>query len=171
MAAIRAERELPQSEPRLRRFNLRRDLDAVLDFQFEVYEVNFPGFHVDRAFRADYTRDIRRAAGDPTEMMFVLEQDGELCGFIWGSLMSTLVDSRVGYIKNVYLAAHLRGSGQAVRLMQILEDWFWDQGAEKIMLDASMVNERAVAFYEKVGYDIERVRMVKRSEGADIDRW
>jgi ribosomal protein S18 acetylase RimI-like enzyme len=171
MAAIRAERNLSQSEPKLRRFKLRQDLEAVLDFQFEVYETNFPGFHVDQSFREDYTRDIRRAAGDPTEMMMVLEQDGHVCGFIWGSLMATLVDPRVGYIKNVYLAPHLRGSGHAQRLMQVLEDWFWDQGAEKIMLDASMVNERAVAFYEKVGYEIERVRMVKRPEDTDSDGW
>ncbi|MFW5868202.1 MAG: GNAT family N-acetyltransferase [Armatimonadota bacterium] len=171
MAAIRAERDLPQSEPKLRRFNLRRDLEMVLDFQFEVYETNFPGFRVDQSFRDDYTRDIRRAAGDPTEMMMVLEQDGHVCGFIWGSIMATLVDARVGYIKNVYLAPHLRGSGQAERLMEMMEDWFWDQGVEKIMLDASMVNDRAVGFYQKVGYDIERVRMVKRPEGADTDRW
>jgi ribosomal protein S18 acetylase RimI-like enzyme len=171
MAAIRAERNLSQTEPKLRRFNLRGDLAGVLDFQFEVYETNFPGFHVDQAFRDDYTRDMRRAASDPTEMMLVLEQDGELCGFIWGSLMATLVDSRVGYIKNVYVAPHLRGSGQARRLMEAVEDWLWDQGAEKVMLDASVVNERAVSFYQKTGYDVERVRMVKRPEGADTDRW
>ena len=70
-----------------------------------------------------------------------------------------------------YVAPHLRGTGQADRLMQVMEDWLWDQGAEKIMLDASMVNQRAVAFYEKAGYGIERVRMVKRPDGADVDRW
>lgn len=171
MAAIRAERDLPREKPKLRRFNLRRDLNTVLDFQFEVYESNFPGFQVDQEFRDDYTRDLRRAAGDPTEMMFVLEQEGQLCGFIWGSLMATLVDPRVGYIKNVYIAPHLRGRGHADRLMQVMEAWLWDQGADKIMLDASMVNQRAVAFYEKLGYDIERVRMVKRPEGADSDLW
>lgn len=171
MAAIRAERDLPRSEPILRRFNVRRDLETVLDFQFEVYEGNFPGFRVDRAFRQDYTRDLRRAAGDPTEMMLVLEQDGRLCGFIWASMMATLVDAKVGYIKNVYVAPHLRGTGQAGRLMEAIEDWLWDQGAEKIMLDASMVNQRAVAFYEKLGYGIERVRMVKRPPGADSELW
>ncbi len=171
MAAIRAQRELPRSEPTVRRFDLRRDLDAVIDFQYEVYETNFPGFRVDQSFRDDYTRDIRRAARDATEMMLVLEQDGNVCGFIWGALMATLVDARVGYIKNVYVAPHLRGSGEAKRLMEMMENWLWDQGVDKIMLDASMVNERAVAFYEKFGYDIERVRMVKRPEGADMDRW
>lgn len=171
MAAIREERSLPASEPTLRRFNVRRDLNTVLDFQFEVYEGNFPGFRVDRAFRDDYIRDLRRAASDPSEMLFVLEQDGELCGFIWGSIMATLVDAKVGYIKNVYVAPHLRGTGQADRLMQAIEDWMWDQGVDKIMLDASVVNQRAVRFYEKLGYTVERVRMVKRPDGADMDLW
>ncbi|MGC9319952.1 MAG: GNAT family N-acetyltransferase [Armatimonadota bacterium] len=164
MAAIGAERDAARGEPRLRRFNLRRDLDAVLEFQYEVYEGNFPGFRVDGAFREDYRRDLKRAARDPGEIMFVLEQDRQLCGFVWGSLMSTLVDPRVGYIKNVYVAPHLRGSGEAQRLMRIVEQWLLDQGADKIMLDASVVNERAVAFYRKIGYEVERVRMVKRSE-------
>ncbi len=171
MAAIRAERDLPQDEPTIRRFHLRRDLDAVLEFQFEVYETNFPGFRVDQGFRDDYTRDLRRADRDPTEMLFVLEQEDHVVGFIWGSMMRTLVDDRVGYIKNVYVAPHLRGSGQSQRLMDVMEAWLWDQGASKIMLDASTVNERAVAFYEKLGYDIERVRMVKRPDDDETNLW
>ncbi len=104
-------------------------------------------------------------------MLYVLEQDRQLVGFIWGAMMATLVDDRVGYIKNVYVAPHLRGSGEAQRLMDAIEEWMWDQGAEKIMLDASVINARAVAFYEKLGYDVERVRMVKRPSGADPNRW
>ncbi len=149
-------------EPALRPFNVRRDLEAVLDFQYEVYEGNFPGFCVDRGFREEYGRDLRRAARDPRETLMVLEQDDELCGFIWAALMSTLVDARVGYIKNVYIAPHLRGSGHAQRLMAAVEQWLVDQGADKIMLDASTCNPRALAFYEKLGYEVERVRMVKR---------
>lgn len=171
MAAIRAERDLPREEPKIRRFHLRKDLDAVLEFQFEVYEGNFPGFRVDQGFRDDYTRDIRRAAGDPSEMMFVLEQDAHVVGFIWGAVMSTLVDDRVGYIKNVYVAPHLRGTGQSRRLMDEMESWLWERGASKIMLDASTVNHRAVAFYEKLGYDIERVRMVKHPGHDDSNLW
>ncbi len=171
MAAIRFERSLPQTGPTIRRFSLRKDLETVLEFQFEVYEGNFPGFRVDKSFRDDYTRDLRRAAGDPNEMLYVLEEDRQLVGFIWGAMMATLVDDRVGYIKNVYVAPHLRGTGEAQRLMDAIEDWMWDQDAEKIMLDASVVNARAVAFYEKLGYDVERVRMVKRPSGADPNRW
>jgi len=167
MAAAGSELQLSGEEPTVRRFNVRRDLDAVLDFQYEVYETNFPGFRVDRAFREEYGRDLRRAARDSREALMVLEQDGRLCGFIWGALMSTLVDARVGHIKNVYIAPHLRGSGQARRLMAAIEQWLFDEGADKIMLDASTCNPRALAFYQKLGYEVERVRMVKRFGPAE----
>lgn len=161
--------DMPQGEPTLRSFNVRRDLKQVLEFQDEVYEGNFPGFAVDAYFRDDFSRDLRRAARDPNETLMVMEQGGVLCGFIWAAAISTIVDPRVGYIKNVYVAPHLRGRGQAERLMQAAEEWFAEQGIEKMMLDASVVNERAVAFYEKLDYVTERVRMVKRVGSAQMN--
>ena len=167
MAEVRSERAAPTPQPALRRLNPRRDLDAVLDFQYEVYESNFPGFRVGRHFRDSYGQDLRRAARSPDEAMFVLDQDGHVCGFAWGALMSTLVDARVGYIKNVYVAPHLRGTEQAARLLAAVEYWLYEQGADKIVLDASVCNGRAVSFYEKTGYVIEPVRMVKRLVPTD----
>ncbi|MGD9497020.1 MAG: GNAT family N-acetyltransferase [Armatimonadota bacterium] len=167
MARAEAERAEAQAEPRVRRLNPRRDLEQVLEFQREVYEVNFPGFRVDHYFLEEYSRDLRRAARDPAQMMFVLEHDGRVCGFIWGAVMSTLVDAKVGYIKNVYVVPHLRGMGQAQRLMTAVEQWLYDQGADKVMLDASVCNPRAVAFYQRVGYSTERVRMVKHLGPSD----
>ncbi len=164
MAAVRSRLQAQRSSPLLRRFDVRRDLDTVMDFQYEVYESNFPGFRVDESFRKEYRRDMRRAARDPGEMLYVLEQDGCACGFIWVAMMTTLVDPRVGYIKNVYVAPHLRGQGEAERLMQAAEEWVRENGATKVMLDASVVNERAVEFYRKVGYEVERVRMVRELE-------
>ena len=168
MRGAGADRDLPQGEPTLRPFNVRRDLNQVLEFQNEVYEGNFPGFAVDAYFREDFSRDLRRAARDPNEMLLVMEQGGALCGFIWVAVISTIVDPRVGYIKNVYVTPHLRGRGQAERLMQAAEEWFGDQSIEKMMLDASVMNQRAIAFYEKMDYVTERVRMVKRVGRAQI---
>jgi len=168
MIGADADRDLPQREPTLRPFNVRRDLDQVLEFQNEVYEGNFPGFAVDAYFREDFSRDLRRAARDPNETLLVMEQGGALCGFIWVAVISTIVDPRVGYIKNVYVTPHLRGRGQAERLMRAAEEWFGDQGIEKMMLDVSVMNPRAVAFYEKLDYVTERVRMVKRLGSAQM---
>jgi ribosomal protein S18 acetylase RimI-like enzyme len=158
------------AEPTIRPFSFRRDCDQVLDFQYEVYERNFPGLVVDAFFLEDYRRDLRRAARDRNEALFVMEQAGELCGFVWAAVISTVVDARVGYIKNVYVAPHLRGCGQAERLMATAEAWLRQQGLAKIMLDASVVNQRALRFYQRLGYVTERVRMVKRARAQGNTR-
>jgi len=164
-----ANRAVPgaQGEPTIRPFNFRRDCEQVLDFQYDVYERNFAGFVVDAFFLADYRRDLRRASRDPNEALFVMEHQGELCGFVWSAVISTIVDPRVGYIKNVYLAPHLRGRGHAERLMAVAEQWLREQAVDKVMLDTSVANPRAVRFYEKVGYTTERLRMVKHFRASD----
>ena len=156
-----------ESEPTIRPFDFRRDCEGVLDFQYDVYERNFPGLVVNSFFLDDYRRDLRKGARDPNEALLVMEQDGNLCGFVWAAVISTIVDARVGYIKNVYVAPHLRGRGQAQRLLEAGEQWLRGQGLTKIMLDASVVNQRAVRFYEKHDYVTERVRMVKRLDESD----
>ncbi len=145
----------------IRNFNVGKDLRTVLQFQYEIYEHNFPGFRVDKDFLDDCTRQLRAAANSRREQIWVLETAGEVQGFVWGALITSMVDEFVGYIKNVYVAPEIRGQGYAKRLMEVAEDWFRSQGAPKASLDASVCNQPAVAFYEKTGYHATRVRMEK----------
>jgi len=146
---------------RIRNFNLRKDLKTVLQFQYETYERNFPGFQVDRGFLEDFARQLRAAADERSEQLWVLEVDGQVSGFVWATLITSMVEEVVGYIKNVYVAPELRGQGYGRMLLRIAEDWFRSQGAPKSVLDASVCNEEALAFYEQVGYRAARVRMEK----------
>jgi len=150
--------------PMIREFNWRQDRRAVLSFQREVYERNFPGFTVDKAFLRDYASQLRRAISSWSEQMWVLEADGELCGFVWVALISTLIDPCVGYIKNVYVVPHLRGQGWGKALLSTAEQWSADQGAAKVVLDASACNQEAVGLYSAQGYEIVRHRMEKGLE-------
>ena len=146
---------------RIRNFNLRQDLNAVLRFQYETYERNFPGFEVDRGFLEDFARQLRGAASNRSEQLWVLEVAGQVCGFVWGTLTASMVEEFVGYIKNVYVAPELRGQGYAGMLIRVAEDWFRSQGAPKSTLDASLCNEEAMALYEQAGYRAARMRMEK----------
>lgn len=147
---------------RARKFDWREDRDAVLSFQYEIYETNFEGCSVDDGFLYDYSLALRQAARNPTENLLVLEQAGEVVGFLWLSLMSTLVDECVGYIKNIYVVPELRGLGCGRYLLQLADNWFQSNGASKATLDATACNERAVGLYSNCGYDIVRYRMEKR---------
>ena len=155
--------------PEIRPFNLRRHLNDVLDFQTEVYEVNFPGFRMNSQFIRHYTDDLRRAVGHPSEGLFVLEDEDGACGFLWVALIVTLTDPCVGYIKNIYVAPRLRGQRFGVELLNYAEYWCKQQGVMYISLDASCCNDTAVQLYLKHGYNITRYRMEKPlKSGQDI---
>ena len=145
----------------IRKFNPRRDLRAVLEFQRETYERNFPGFRVDEAFLADFARQLRAAVSSRAEQIWVLEVDKAVRGCLWGSLVTSMVDRFVGYIKNVYVAPELRGGGYGRMLMDTAEQWFRSRGAPKAALDASICNPEALAVYQQAGYRATRWRMEK----------
>ena len=145
----------------IRQFDLRRDLQAVLQFQHEIYERNFPGFEVNQKFLNDFARQLRAADRSPAEQLWVLEIADQVRGFVWGALITSMIDEFVGYIKNVYVAPELRGQGYGHRLLETAEEWFRAEGAPKAALDASVCNQQALSFYTKAGYCTERLRMEK----------
>ncbi|MFQ6098028.1 MAG: GNAT family N-acetyltransferase [Armatimonadota bacterium] len=150
-----------RDEPVFRELNWRTDREAVLEFQRETYELNFPGFKVGPSFLREYAAAIREGQRRG-EGLFVLEKDGRVCGFLWVCLMSTMVSPCVGYIKNLYVDPEHRGRGYGRLLVQKADEWFKAQGVASAQLTASTCNPAAMRLYEKMGYRPIRVEMEKR---------
>ena len=62
------------------------------------------------------------------------------------------VDSNIGEIKRIY--AHLKGCGIGKEIVRFLENKAVQLGYSKLILETRKVNERAVAFYKKLGYEV-----------------
>ena len=148
--------------PRVRELRWPADREAVLSFQFEVYEANFPGFRVTQSFLREYAQQIREATRSWYEKLYVLEDEGKVQGFIWIEVRGTMIDPAMGYVKNVYVAPELRGQGYGQMLLRVADEWFKSQGCTKAALDVSVCNERAIQCYKEAGYEITRYRMEKR---------
>ena len=146
---------------KIKAFNWRDHGPPVLRFQFEVYERNFQGFRVTQAFLADYERQLRQALRNPFEGLWVLEEGGEVVGFVWAAIMATLVDERLGYIKNLYVTPRVRGQRYGERLLAAAEEWMRQSGCPRAALDVTVDNETAVALYRRSGYCLKRYRMEK----------
>ncbi len=69
--------------PQIRAMNWRTDRAAVLAFQKEVYETNFPGFRMTVSFLRDYEAQLRQALRSQMERILVLEDEEGVCGLIW----------------------------------------------------------------------------------------
>lgn len=146
---------------RVREMRWPADREAVLSFQYEVYERNFPGFRVTPGFLRDYAVQLKQAARSPYEHMCVLDDGGFICGFLWIEVRATMVDPLVGYVKNIYISPELRGQGYAKMLLETADQWFRTRGCSKATLDVSVCNEEAIKLYEAAGYGIVRHRMEK----------
>jgi ribosomal protein S18 acetylase RimI-like enzyme len=155
-----AKRPSPDASPTFRELDWRTDRDAVLEFQRDTYELNFPGFRVGRQFLEEYARTMREGVRRG-EGLFVLEQDGQVCGFLWLCLMGTMVDPCVGYIKNLYVAPAYRGRGYGRLLVEKADQWFQALGVRRAQLTASACNPTAIHLYESMGYRAIRVEMEK----------
>ena len=153
----------------IRPMNWRTDREGVLRFQKEIYETNFPGFRMSSAFLHDYEQQMRRALRQSNERLLVLDEEGEVCGFLWLALITTMVEPYVGYIKNIYVAPRWRGRGHARALLEAADDWFRLRGCSKATLDASVCNGRALAVYEAAGYTPARYRMEKVYESNAME--
>lgn len=148
--------------PQVRELRWPADRNAVLSFQYEVYEANFPGFRVTPHFLREYGEQIRQALRSPYEKLYVLEDDGRVCGFLWIEIRTTLIEPVVGYVKNIYVAPHLRRKGYGKLLLEVADRWFRAQGCWKATLDVSIGNQPAIHCYRAAGYEITRYRMEKR---------
>lgn len=153
--------------PVVRPFSWREHGQQVLQFQYEVYERNFPGFRVNGAFLADYERQLRQALRSPYEGLWVLIEGGQVVGFVWAAIISTLVDERLGYLKNLYVVPWARGRGYGARLLAVAEEWMRRLGAPRATLDVTADNETAVRLYLRCGYEIKRYRMEKELTGRE----
>ncbi len=145
----------------IRKMRWETDAEAVMSFQKETYELNFPGFEATPEFLRDYRESLRDGYRSRWEQMFVAELDGRIVGFLWLAIMPTMTDLRAGYIKNIYVVPELRRQGLGTRLMEKADEWFRQMGARTAQLSTSVCNEAALALYEKMGYKPVRVRMEK----------
>ena len=147
--------------PQVRELRWPADRDAVLSFQYVVYEGNFPGFRVTAEFLREYAQQIKMASRSPYEKLYVLDDNGQVCGFIWMEVRGTMIDPLIGYIKNIYVAPQWRGQGYAQALLHAADEWFMRQGCTKASLDVSVCNEQAINCYRHAGYEVTRYRMEK----------
>jgi len=146
----------------LTEFRWREHGEQVLEFQYEVYQRNFPGFTVGSTFLTDYERQLRTALRNPYEGLWVIEEDGIARAFLWAAIITTLVDEKLGYIKNVYVSPDRRGLGWGAFLLRHAEGWMRGLGVTKSSLDVTVDNETAVRLYQASGYHLQRYRMEKQ---------
>lgn len=149
----------------LRTFDFEADVEAIISFQPETYSLNFPDFEYSNQFAAAFRHDLRRAALDPNNGLFVLDDGRDknnLIGFLWVVVcQNNWTGERYGYVNNLYVAPIRRGAGLGQELMRQSDEWFRSRGVKRVRLTVTSSNEAAAALYQRSGYRVQRFEMEK----------
>jgi ribosomal protein S18 acetylase RimI-like enzyme len=108
-----------------------------------------------------------RVMSDPNRCLFVAELGDEIAGVMLLRLASSPDDPickprSYVYVEEIAVAKARQGQGIGRRLMRQAEQWANDQGARELELDVWEANRGAIAFYEALGHEAVRRRMVRR---------
>ena len=134
----------------------RGDLEAMVELDEECFA---PPFRFSR-------RATQRFAEAENAWVRVAGRDGELAGFCILHRESAGVEE-MGYVVTIDVASPFRGRGIGERMLSEGEAWVRSWLGAGVMLHVFAENERAIRFYERVGYG--RVGMQRGFYGPGLD--
>lgn len=132
-------------------FALAEDVDVVAEeLEFRLERLDSEGYR--------HWVAVEDSTGGP-----LADDDGALVGFV-----ATDVDEPSPVfdrpdrlvISDIYVRESARGTGLADRLMARARERAREVGCEQLRLDVDVANERALAFYERCGFEPHRYEMV-----------
>jgi GNAT superfamily N-acetyltransferase len=145
------------------------DLPAVIDLAVDMVLFSISPL---RDFRSDAVRRYRRADLQALEevmcsdqaSVLIAEQDGKLIGHVIVATRSQESSSGTSqaWVFDLSVRPDHWGTGLSQALMARAEAFGRELGMSHIGLGVTLSNERALRFYQRLGYQEERVQMVKR---------
>lgn len=100
---------------------------------------------------------IRNLLSQPNQMILVAEGEGELAGYVLAEGGEFRRNRRTAYIVAGVRQSHA-GRGLGSRLFAEIEAWAVQTGIHRLELTVMTHNQRAVALYQRMGFQIEGVK-------------
>ena len=117
------------------------DEDVAIELWQRTWQQHYP--HIDFAERVEWWRERWRNELVPQARILIAEMDGVIEGFV-------TVDPRSGYLDQIVVAPEFWGSNVASLLLDAAKKI----APGRIELLVNTDNGRAIAFYEKNGFDM-----------------
>lgn len=105
----------------------------------------------------DYSEDdtckkLKKLLDDPSHLILVAENDGEVMGYVHAELYDLLYFNTMVNIMGVAVSSKCRRMGIGRALMTEVENWSVSVGADAIRLVSGSQRKDAHKFYERMGY-------------------
>lgn len=107
---------------------------------------------------------LERAA-EPGRFVLVAEEDGAVLGFASGEERRHWSGDPELYVGELVVDPQYEGRGVGRALIDAVVDHARHEGLTTITLDTGAANNNARAFYKRLGFDEEDVKLTKRVDG------
>lgn len=128
---------------------------AEATFRATFAAVNAPE-HMALHCRNSYGVELQaREIADPNMLTLLCEHQGGLIGFAqlrWAAAPACVVARSPGEIQRLYVVSDWHGQGIAQALMRACIDEMQQRGSDAVWLGVWEHNQRAIAFYRKLGF-------------------
>lgn len=124
--------------------------------------------------QAEYPEDIKKyyrsCILDPDSTIIIAERENQMIGGVICSLETApdipiLVPRKIACIENITVSLGFRNKGVGRLLIEAIQEWAEQRGASAIELTVWEFNRDAARFYERLGFQPFRRRMVKNLNG------
>ena len=97
--------------------------------------------------------NVRRLIGDPTNLLLVAEQNGEVVGFVHARNHDPVYAPPMKSVLALAVSEEHRQHGLGHTLVQAVEDWARETGASGVRVNAGELMNSALYFYKSLGYE------------------
>ncbi|QIN82900.1 GNAT family N-acetyltransferase [Rubrobacter tropicus] len=118
--------------------------------------------HTNLSWPADHARGHFLGLLDKDDALcLVARSGGEIVGYLagYGRGPYALRPVRVAELQSMYVRKAERGQGVGTRLVEGFLVWARDRDAEQVSVTAYAANERAIHFYERMGFEPRNVSL------------
>jgi ribosomal protein S18 acetylase RimI-like enzyme len=143
------------------------DLDFIVSLIPSFASIGLPPWRDAQPFLGACEEWLRKAMDEGATVLIAEDEAGTPLGFIHLHPVTDLTGRPRGHVGDVAVAEAAQGLGVGRVLMAEAEAWARVAGYEYLGLTAIATNERALGFYEHLGYGRDSISLVKR---LDDDR-
>lgn len=118
----------------------RADFDTLYEIDHAAFSEEIAYSHLELQY---YLRSRRCRT-------LIAEDEGEIVGFV----TACAEPRKLGHIITIDVVPHRQRQQIGSRLLEAIEQWLWEKGAEAIYLETAIDDTGARGFYERHGYFI-----------------
>lgn len=107
-------------------------------------------------------KQLKKYIEEGSAISFISVENGETNGFIWAYPYPDRGDTDRVYISIIYVDEKSRGTSLGKHLIEAVQNESMKRGYKKLWLHTKGTNHGSIGFYERIGFNRERIQYVKR---------